>query len=198
MARGEISGRDQSDRDWDPQDAWYGDDWQDGGSYQQYDDWQDQRLEYDDDEMRSLRQPQLLSSVRLMQRDGKQKLRLPATDKLVGTSSSPHSVGIVVSTRGLTDNRKQKSAAQALARCSRMSGCPGRTRALASSTSRICCPTSRSLWYSHRFQVSHFSIICLTATVALPKPRLPTRRQHHLSFHCYQCPLCPSCFLSQV
>ena len=56
-----------------------------------------------------------------------------------------------------------------------MSGCPGRTRALASSTSRICCPTSRSLWYSHRFQVSHFSIICLTATVALPKPRLPTR-----------------------
>ena len=44
MARGEISGRDQSDRDWDPQDAWYGDDWQDGGSDQQYDDWQDRNM----------------------------------------------------------------------------------------------------------------------------------------------------------
>ena len=49
-ARGEISGRDQSDRDWDHQDAWYGDDWQDGDSYQPYDGWEDQRWDGDDDD----------------------------------------------------------------------------------------------------------------------------------------------------
>ena len=177
--------------------SWYGDDWQDGDSYQQYDDWEDNTWNDDDDDEEY---ETATAASEAYAAGWKAKAKASGYRQARGYKQQPTQRRQRGVDKRSTETRRQKSICSSCA-VDKDIGEVIRNVLMSRQAEFLCTLDTKDLLH-HRLRSRTSTLLSrhrplhhLAATVALQKPRLPRRRRrhhrgshqlHHLPRHLHQ------------